>query len=395
MKIFNQNLGIIRPSIFAKMSLMANEYQAINLAQGFPDYSPPPLVLNAFSNIARNCDWSHHQYAPSMGRITLREKICETYLKTQTCNLSAPQILITHGATEALYLTARALLNPGDEVVVFTPCYDSYLANFNFCQANIREIPLLPPTFEFDRQLAKKTISTKTKMILINTPHNPTGKVFTKEEILFICSLIQNEETIIVSDEVYEYMTYNQHEHFSLLSVEDIKKQLVVISSLGKTFGMTGLKVGWCISTPEIIQALHQVHQYALFCVTHPFQKMLEEIVPLSSQFLIEFKKEYQSKMDFFVNAIQQLGIITSNVQGTYFVLAKIPQDSALIAGKKLNGLQLSEELCRKGIATIPLDFFFPPNSLYSNQFNSWIRFCFAKKEETLKEAVKRLSQLL
>lgn len=399
MNIFNQHLGVLRPSIFAQMSTLANEYQAINLAQGFPDYSPPEIILKAIRNTANNSDWIHQQYAPSMGRLTLRDKICECYFDYQKVKINSSQVLITHGATEALYLTARALLNPGDEVVVFTPCYDSYLANFKFCQAVVKEIPLMPENFEFDRDLAKKMIGPKTKMILINSPHNPTGKVFTAEEIKFICSLVKGKNTYIVSDEVYEYMTYNDQKHFSLLNIDEIRNQQVVISSLGKTFGMTGLKVGWCISSAEIISALHQVHQYALFCVTHPLQKMLEETLPLSQKFLDEFHTEYQSKMDFFVGSLKDMGVTTSNVQGTYFVLAKIPEKSILFSeglpNKEAGGLKLAQELCKKGVATIPLDYFFPENSPHSSHFNSWIRLCFAKKENTLKEAVKKLSQLL
>lgn len=394
----NQNLGKISPSIFAKMSAMAQEHKAINLAQGFPDFFPPELVLKAMKNFNEKADWPAYQYAPSFGLLSLRQKIADNYLANQKIKVGAEEILITHGATEGLYLTARALLNPGDEVVIFTPCYDSYLANLHFAGAKIIEIPLLPPTFQFDPDQLKKKIHAKTKMIILNSPHNPTGKIFNKNEIMMIASCIQSKETYIVSDEVYEYMTYDRQEHFSFLNILELKKQTIVISGLGKTFGMTGAKIGWCVAHPPLLSYLHQVHQYALFCANHPFQHIMEETLPLSPLFLENFRTEYQSKKDFFVSKLHEMGLKTSKVQGTYFVLACIPKDAAFLDNKnqeKLTGQEIAEALCQKGLATIPLDSFFPSQSEHTSPFHQWIRFCFAKKDETLIRAVAQLKLAL
>jgi len=377
MKPLNHTITAFKESIFSTMTKLAIQNSAINLSQGFPDFDGPRWLVDLASKAMEE---GKNQYAPSPGILPLRTAIAGNYKKYYGLDYDPnSEILVTCGATEAIFCTAMAVLNPGDEAIILEPFYDSYLASIQMAGATVVPVTLHAPDFSLNFEELKMAISPKTKMLILNNPHNPTGKMFTKEEILKIGALAVENDFYILSDEVYEFLTF-ERAHVPTACFKNLKERTITISSTGKTFGLTGWKIGWCCAPAEIIKAIHNVHQFTTFCVAHPFQVAMAEALANMDEYLAEFKRDYRKKRDLLVSGLKERGFNVLNPAGTYFTIALLPEGETDVDFCK----KLIEE---KKVATIPTSAFY----IKSDEGSKMIRFCFAKTEETLNSALKNL----
>lgn len=372
-----------KDSIFAVMSKLAVENQAINLSQGFPDFDGEDFIKEmAKKAIAEG----KNQYAPFPGIMELREEIASYQKEFYGMDYDPQtQISIATGATEAIFTSIMALVNPGDEVIVFEPFYDSYLASIEMAGGVVVPVTLYAPDFCYNKEELRDKITSKTKLIIVNTPHNPTGKIFSESELKFIADLALENDLYVMSDEVYEFLVFDQNKHLSIAKFDGMKERTIVISSAGKTFGVTGWKVGWALSGEKLSDIFRKTRQYITFSVSTPMQYAVYEALKRRGDYLPRFKKLYQDKRDLFCRGLRELGFDFNDPKGTYFVMLPIHQKT------KKSDVEYCRELIEKfKVATIP------PSSFYqvSKEGEGYLRLCFAKKDETLKEALKNLAPL-
>jgi len=381
MKGFSKNTVNLKESIFATMTKLAKKNHAINLSQGFPDFEGPTWIKDLASTALYE---KSNQYAPSPGLLELRDVVSYNYKLLYNLSYdSNHEITITNGATEAIFSSLLALLNPGDEVIVFEPYYDSYVATIKLIGATPVAVTLNAPLFTFDRQELSKAFSEKTKVIIINNPHNPSGKIFSQDELEYIYELANRYDAYIVSDEVYEFLTFDNFKHIPMASIKHAKSRTITISSIGKTFGLTGWKIGWTCAPVEVSHAIRMVHQFNSFSVNTPMQFAVADALEKLTDYLPILKNEYQTKRDFFIPGLKKLGFHPINPQGTYFVLCHIRKFSSLPDVGFC--LELVET---KKVAAIPTSAFY----INSNAGSEYIRLCFAKKMTTLQSALERLA---
>lgn len=380
MKTTAHRLDTFKESIFATMSKLAAEHSAINIGQGFPDFEGPEWVRNiAREKIAHGSN----QYAPYPGSVKLRQSLSELYKKSYNLTYDWNQeISITAGATEAIFATIMAIVNPGDEVIVFEPFYDSYYASIIMAGGIPVPVTLHAPEFTFDEAELKKAVSNKTKLILLNTPHNPTGKMFSKNELQVIAKIACENDLYVMSDEVYEYLTFDNNVHIPIATLDGMQERTITISSSGKTFGLTGWKIGWAASSKMLSEKIRMVRQYTTFAVATPFQEAMADAYKQFSDYLPVFRREYTEKRDFFIQGMKQAGFNPLPPQGTYFLMCPIANKTTK------NDIDYCMELItEKKVVGIPPSVFY----LKSKEGQKFVRFCFAKKQETLENAIKNL----
>lgn len=381
MPSFAKRTQTLKESIFTTMSNRARQAGAINLAQGFPDFDGPAWVVEAAKEALSQSDGLYNQYASALGSPILRKSVASQQLQDWgTAFDPDTEITITVGATEAIYATLQALVDEGDEVVVFEPMYDSYAATVAMIGANAKPVTLRLPDFSFDLEELKKSFSNKTKVVMINSPHNPTGKIFSLEELKVIGELAIKYDAWIITDEVYEHLTFEQdHREFATWrSSPSIRERCIAISSAGKTFGMTGWKIGWALAPAHISEKIRMVHQYIPFCATHPLQIAVAQGLDHRADYLKEFIADYSRKKDLLYNGLKNIGYDVIKPAGTYFLQVKVKEDAFDFCFKLID---------EKKVAAIPTSPFY----LKSSQGERLVRFCFAKKDETIIEAIKRL----
>tara|TARA_B100001971_G_C18268024_1_gene596408 strand:+ start:89532 stop:90692 length:1161 start_codon:yes stop_codon:yes gene_type:complete len=370
-------------SIFGVMSKMATEHNAINLAQGFPDFDGPEFLKEyALDSIKAG----ENQYAAYPGLRILREKVSQKYQREYSANFDIDnEITITNGATEGIYLTINALINPGDEVVMFEPVYDSYVNSIKMAGGIPKAVTLKGKGFNFDESECEEAFSSKTKLVILNTPHNPTGKIFSKEEMQFIIDLALKHDAYIMSDEVYEYLVFDGKKHISLCEFNEVRERSIIISSAGKTFGMTGWKIGWVLTTPEITNEIRKVHQYVTFSIATPFQVAVARALDHIDEYKKEFLNLYEQKRNRFVKGLKEIGFDFEAPSGTYFILVPIKSFT------DKDDVEFAKELIKKyQVASIPPSAFY----LKSDEGKNYLRLCFAKKDETIDAAIKNLQAL-
>ncbi len=370
-------------TIFTEMSALAIEHKAINLGQGFPDFAAPDFLKEA---AIKAINGDINQYAPANGRPALREavaaKIERQYGRSYDPN---KEILITHGATEAIFATVLGLVNPGEEVIIFEPFYDSYVPSVTIAGGTPRFYTLRPPQWEIVEEELEALFSDKTKLIMLNTPHNPIGKVYSQEELAMISRLCQKYDVIAVSDEVYEHIIFDGKTHYQIAAMPGMAERSVTISSLGKTFSATGWKVGWATASADIIPAIFRAHQFMTFCGAAPLQEATAVALAVPDEFYENLAADYQAKRDYLASALTDAGFPPLPCHGTYFLMIDISHlDFA-------NDVEFCMYLTREvGVVAIP------PSAFYSNPADgaSLARFTFCKKMETLETAVQRLKKL-
>lgn len=365
------------------MTELAERHGAVNLGQGFPDFPSPDFVKRA-AVVAVEQDIN--QYAPSAGRFSLRAAIARRLELDYGWVLDpAAQIVVTHGATEALFAAMLALVDPGDEVIVFEPAYDSYVPSIEMAGGVPRYYTLEPPAWAVDRTALEALFTPRTRLILLNTPHNPTGKVFAAAELETIAALCRERDVIAVTDEVYEHIVFDGARHRPLATLPGMEDRTITISSLGKTFSVTGWKVGWAAASPELAGAIVRAHQFITFCGAAPLQEAAARALAAPSSYFEELAAMYRAKRDFLVAALRAAGLKPIVPQGTYFVMVDI------------GGLGFADDVafCRYltteiGVAAIPPSAFYHDPTLGAGL----ARFAFCKSDETLERAAERLGRL-
>ncbi len=373
------NLGT---TIFTQMSALAQTHQAINLSQGFPDYDGPRYLQE---RLAFHVAQGANQYAPMTGVQALREAIAE---KTAALYGYQPDansdITVTAGATEALYAAITALVRSGDEVICFDPSYDSYAPAVELAGGVVKRIALQPPHFDVDWQAFTALLSDKTRLVILNTPHNPSATVWQRADFAALWQAIAEREIYVLSDEVYEHICFAPEGHASVLAHPALRQRAVAVSSFGKTYHMTGWKVGYCVAPAAISAELRKVHQYLTFAVNTPAQLALADMLRAEPEHYRELPAFYQAKRDLLIDALSQSRLKILPCEGTYFLLA----DYSAISD--LDDVSFCQWLTKEvGVAAIPLSVFcadaFP---------HKLIRLCFAKQEATLRAAAERLCTL-
>jgi methionine aminotransferase len=370
-------------TIFTVMSQLAMEHKAVNLGQGFPDFDGPQAMRDA---LAAAMNAGRNQYAPMTGLPALREQIARKTeaLYGHKVNVDT-EITVTSGATEALFAAIAAIVRPGDEVIVLDPCYDSYEPAIELTGGHTVHVPLDPEDFAPDWQRVRDAVTPKTRMILINSPHNPCGAVFTAEDLESLAALTRDTGIIVLSDEVYEHIVFDDHPHQSVLRHAELAERSFVVSSFGKTFHCTGWKVGYCIAPRALSAEFRKVHQYLTFCTFTPAQWAFAEILEKDPQHYLDLPAFYQAKRDRFRDLMAGSKFRLLPVGGAYFQIADY---SAL---DDRDDLAFCEWLVKEaGVAAIPISAFYesPPSE------QRLIRFCFAKSDATLAQAAERLLAL-
>ncbi|MGA6096496.1 pyridoxal phosphate-dependent aminotransferase [Stutzerimonas marianensis] len=368
-------------TIFTTMSQLAAQTGALNLSQGFPDFDGPDALREA---VARHVMAGHNQYAPMTGLPALREqvalKIASRYGRTVNPDI---EVTITPGATQAIFCAIQAVVRPGDEVIVFDPCYDSYEPSIELAGGVCIHQALSLPEFGIDWQKLSDAITARTRMIVLNTPHNPSGALIERADLDRLAALIRDRDIYVLSDEVYEHLVFDGREHASVLRHDELYQRAFVVSSFGKTYHVTGWKTGYVIAPPALSSELRKVHQYVSFTGVTPLQWALADFMADHPEHLDELPSFYQAKRDLFCDLLTDSRFSFTRAAGTYFQLA----DYSAIR-PDLDDVAMSEWLTREhGVATIPISVFYqrPPAGL------RLVRFCFAKREETLRQAAERL----
>lgn len=371
----------VNTSIFAVMSQMANEHGAINLAQGFPDFDVDTELINL---IDQNMRKGHNQYAPMPGLPQLREEITKKIEKLcgATYN-SDTEVTITAGATQALFTAISAFVRDEDEVIVFEPAYDSYSPTIKLNRGIVKYAKLRLPDYHIDWTEVSRMISHRTRMIILNTPHNPTGAVLSKKDLDALHKLTKDTDIIILSDEVYEHIIFDKKKHHSLSAYPGLAERSIVVASFGKTFHATGWKMGYAVAPENLMKEFRKTHQFIVFTVNTPIQYALSEHLKDENNYL-SLGSFYQKKRDYFLKLIKNSRFKPVPSFGTYFQVLDYSDIS------DLPEMEFAEWLIKEhGIASVPVSAFY-----HKNDDHKMLRFCFAKKEETLEKAAEILCKI-
>lgn len=377
----DSKLPQVEQSIFTVMAKMAVDYKAINLAQGFPNFDMDPALI-ALADKAMAAGFN--QYAPMAGDRELREVIIEKMRKLHGHSYNPDtDITITAGATQAIFTALAATIHPADEVIIFTPAYDCYVPTIQLFGGKVVPIQLQPADFRIDWDEVRKKISNKTKMIIINTPHNPTGTLLSDEDLQELESLTEKHDILVLSDEVYEHIVFGDNEHKSVARRPGLATRSFITASFGKMFHNTGWKMGYCIAPEKLMKEFQKVHQFNVFCVSHPVQKALATYLKAEENYL-HLNDLFQRKRDLFLKLISDSDFKFIPAAGTYFQLLDYSDIS------DLDDLSFSEKLLKThGVATIPTSVFNETGADFKQ-----VRICFAKKDATLEEAAAVLKTL-
>ncbi|MCV6590438.1 MAG: pyridoxal phosphate-dependent aminotransferase [Marinobacterium sp.] len=375
-------LPALGTTIFTRMSQLAAEHEAINLSQGFPDFDGPQLLRE---RVAHYIGQGANQYAPMTGTPQLRQAIAAKVARCYGAEVCAEQeITITCGATEALFAAISAVVRSGDEVILFDPCYDSYQPAIELNGGVTIRLPLLLPDFSIDWSALRGAIGPRTRMIIVNTPHNPTGAVLSDEDLQQLSVLLQGTNILLLGDEVYEHIVFDGLLHQSLLRFPELAERAFVVSSFGKTYHTTGWKVGYCIAPPAMSAELRKVHQYLTFSISTPMQLALADYLQAEPEHDQQLPAFYQQKRDLFNSLLADSRFSFSASAGTYFQLV----DYSAISER--SDIDFCHWLTTQaGVAAIPLSPF-----CEQPLEAKLIRLCFAKNTDTLQDAAQRLCQI-
>lgn len=366
-------------TIFSEMTRLAVEHEAVNLGQGFPSEDGPDAVRRA---AVEAIEQGRNQYCRMAGIPSLVEAVSEHQKRFWGLDYDAEhEITVMNGATEAIFVALQALCDPGDEVVIFEPFYDSYRASIAMAGAVERAVTLRPPDFSVDRSALAEAVSDKTKIILINTPHNPSGKVFDRETLEFIAALCREYDLTAVTDEVYEHLVY-EGEHVSMAGLPGMRERTVTISSTGKTFSLTGWKVGYACAAPELTRALRTVHQFVTFCTAPPLQYAMATALRMNDGYFESLRETYRKRRDLLCEGLEELGLLVYPSASTYFVLTDI----------RPLGFDDDVAFCRMlpekaGVAAIPPSAFY----VHREEGRCMVRWAFCKSEHVITEGLARL----
>jgi N-succinyldiaminopimelate aminotransferase len=370
-------------TIFTEMTRRAEERGAINLAQGFPDFDGPEFVKDAAIAAIRA---GRGQYARMSGIPEMHRALAAKYRRDRGLDfVPDTEIVVTSGATEAIFAAIQGVCDPGDEVVLFEPYYDSYKASVRMAGAEPRVVTLRAPDWTFDPSELAAVFSRRTRAILLNTPHNPTGKVFSKDELATIAELCRERDALCITDEVYEHLVY-EGRHVPMASLPGMRERTITISSFGKTFSLTGWKIGWACAAPELVAAVRSAHQFITFATATPLQHGAAAALAAGPEYYAGLLADYRDRRDYLVGELTRIGFRAAAPGGAYFVLADFRAFG--FDDDRTFALHLVEEA---GVAAIPPSVFYD----HPEHGRSYVRFAFCKKRETLEAAVARMSRAL
>ncbi|WP_248797107.1 pyridoxal phosphate-dependent aminotransferase [Pseudomonas sp. MWU13-2105] len=379
--MITSKLPNVGTTIFTRMSALAAETGALNLSQGFPDFEGPQALRDA---VGRHVNSGHNQYAPMTGLPALRQQVATKISRSYGVHVNADaEITITPGATQAIFCAIQAVIHPGDEVIVFDPCYDSYEPSVELAGGRCVHVQLGLEDFSIDWQKLTDALSPRTRMIILNSPHNPSGALITHAELDQLAKLIADRDIYLVSDEVYEHLVFDGVPHTSVLTHEALYQRAFVVSSFGKTYHVTGWKTGYVVAPPALTAELRKVHQYVSFCGVTPLQYALADFMAMRPEHVEELPAFYQEKRDLFCDLLGESRFSFKRAAGTYFQLVDYSQ-----IRPDLNDVDMAVWMTREhGVASIPVSVFYqnPPEG------QRLVRLCFAKREETLREAAAKL----
>jgi N-succinyldiaminopimelate aminotransferase len=378
----NRRLAPFGTTIFTEMTRLANEHGAINLAQGFPDFDGPDFAKEAAIEAIRA---GHGQYARMSGVPVLNRALSQKYARHYGLSFDPDrEITVTSGATEAIFATIQGVVEPGDEVVLFEPFYDSYRASVILAGAVPRFVTLHRPGWSFDEAALAAAFTPRTRAVLLNTPHNPTGKVYSQDELALLARFCVERDVLCISDEVYEHLVFDG-EHRPIAALPGMRERTITISSFGKTYSLTGWKIGWAAAPEPLSAAVRAAHQFITFATATPLQHAAAAALTADPGYLGRLQIFYRAKRDFLVQALARIGFDVSAPAGTYFATA----------GFGKFGFDDDVAFCRHlvekiGVAAIPPSVFYE----HAELGRGYVRFAFCKKQETLSAAVERLETL-
>src|SRR5437773_3867770 len=373
-------------TIFTEINILAQQHDALNLGQGRPDFDTPPDIVAHMIQALQS--GQHNQYPPGIGIPSLREAIVDHAARFYNLEIDvASGVIVTSGATEGIFSAILGLVDPGDEVIVIEPFYDSYVPNILMANAIPVCVPLHPPTWTFDADELRSAFSKKTRALILNTPQNPSGRVFTLQELTMIAELCIEHDVTVIADEVYEHLIFAPAQHIPIATLPGMFERTVTVSSAGKLFSMTGWKIGWVYGSPDLVQGVLGTHQFVTFAVHHPSQEAIAYALNLQDTYYEMFQAMYEKKRQLILTALDGAGLKSYVPEGTYFVMAEY---SGMFDGTPLEFTRyLTKDI---GVACIP------PESLYSPEHahigHGYVRFAFCKSDEMLQQAGERLAKL-
>lgn len=365
------------------MTRQAVRYHAVNLAQGFPDFAAPPVLKEAAREaIAADLN----QYTVTWGAKPLRDAIAAKYRSWYGLDVDPDrEVTVCCGATEGMIAALLGVTDPGDEIIVFEPFYENYGPDAQLCEARRRLVTLYPPDWSFDPEELRRSFNPNTKAIILNSPNNPTGKVFTRKELELIAELCQEHDVLAITDEIYEHILYDEVQHVPVMTLPGMRNRSILVNSMSKTYSVTGWRVGWVIAAPDLTDSVRKVHDFLTVGAAAPLQAAGVTALGLPSSYYTHLAEEYRQRRDRILDILRQSGFVPYRPAGAYYVMADISEfgfsDDAAFARHLVE---------RIGVAGVPGSSFF----LNRNKGSQLIRFCFCKKYETLEEARSRLLTL-
>ena len=381
MPVLSGRVGTFTDSVIRRMTRINNQYDSINLSQGFPDFDPPQQLLDALAKTAYN---GPHQYAVTFGAQNFREALAKKTSPALHHEVDPnTEVCVTCGGTEAMMAAMMTICNPGDKVMIFSPFYENYGADAILSGAEPIYIPLVPPTYEFDISLIEKGFAEGAKALILCNPSNPCGKVFRRDELEAIAKLVIQYDAFVVTDEVYEHIVYAPNRHVYFASLPGMRKRTICCSSLSKTYSITGWRLGYTIAPEEITERIKKVHDFLTVGAAAPLQEAVVPGLRFGQDYYDGLQAEYTHKRDLFLHGLDRIGLTHNVPQGAYYVMLDIGEFGFA------SDLEFCETLAEKvGVGAVP------GSSFFREDVNHLIRFHFAKKDETLLEALNRLEHI-
>ncbi len=373
-------------TIFTEINMLAQQYEALNLGQGKPDFDAPADVIMHLVQAAQS--GQYNQYAPGPGTSSLRQAVADHAKRFYQLEISpANGVIVTSGATEGIFAALLGLVDPGDEVIIIEPYYDSYLPGIIMANAIPVFVPLHPPSWTFDAGELRAAFGKKTRALILNTPQNPSGRVFTHQELTLIAELCREYDVTVIADEVYEHLIFAPARHIPIAALPGMFERTVTVSSAGKLFSATGWKIGWVYGHPDLVEGVARAHQFITFAVHHPSQEAIAYALNLPDAYYAGFQAMYETKRQLMMSALDGGGLRYVAPEGTYFVLADF---SDVFDGTPVEFTRyLIKEI---GVACIPPETFYGPEHAHIGR--NYVRFAFCKSDELLQQVKERLTKL-
>jgi N-succinyldiaminopimelate aminotransferase len=386
MSIPARRVATFGTTIFTEINMLAQQYQALNLGQGKPDFDAPADIIMHLVQVAQS--GQYNQYAPGPGTSSLRQAVADHAKRFYKLEISpANGVIVTSGATEGIFAALLGLVDPGDEVIIIEPYYDSYLPGIIMANALPVYVPLHPPSWTFDAGELRAAFGKKTRALILNTPQNPSGRVFTHQELALIAELCREFDVTVIADEVYEHLTFAPAQHIPIAALPGMFERTVTVSSAGKLFSATGWKIGWVYGHPDLVEGVARAHQFITFAVHHPSQEAIAYALNLPDTYYVDFQAMYETKRQLILSALDGGRLRYIAPEGTYFVLADF---SDVFDGTPVEFTRyLTKEI---GVACIPPETFYAPEHAHIG--HNYVRFAFCKSDELLQQVKERLTRL-